>query len=88
MSKLRQLFKADKEKLSYFSFFNFIKNDLDIRLESWEEDALEMRLDRLGMAFIEFNEFNEFCLDYGLSFGEPLLKTDLEDILDFQTVHH
>lgn len=34
------------------------------------------------MAFIEFNEFNEFCLDYGINFGEDLLETDLEDILD------
>jgi len=34
------------------------------------------------MAFIEFNEFNEFCLAYGIDFGEALLETDLEDILD------
>ena len=34
------------------------------------------------MAFIEFNEFNEFSLEHGLEFGEPLLETDLEDILD------
>lgn len=34
------------------------------------------------MAFIEFNEFNEFCMEYGIDFGEPLLETDLEDILD------
>jgi hypothetical protein len=34
------------------------------------------------MAFIEFNEFNEFSIDYDLKWGEPLLETDLEDILD------
>ena len=34
------------------------------------------------MAFIEFNEFNEFCMEYNIDFGEPLLETDLEDILD------
>jgi len=34
------------------------------------------------MAFIEFNEFNEFCMPYGIDFGEDLLETDLEDILD------
>jgi hypothetical protein len=33
------------------------------------------------MAFIEFNEFNEFSQDYGLDWGEPLLQNDLEDIL-------
>jgi hypothetical protein len=34
------------------------------------------------MAFIEFNEFNEFSQDYGINWGEPLLEGDLEDILD------
>jgi hypothetical protein len=34
------------------------------------------------MAFIEFNEFNEFSMDYGVDWNEPLLETDLEDILD------
>lgn len=43
---------------------------------------MEGRLDRLGMAFIEFNEFNEFSMDFGVDWNEPLLETDLEDILD------
>ena len=47
-----------------------------------KEDALESRLDRLGMAFIEFNEWNEFCMEFGMDWGEPLLETDLEDVLD------
>jgi hypothetical protein len=34
------------------------------------------------MAFIEFNEFNEFCLGYAIDFGEPLLENDLEEQLD------
>ena len=34
------------------------------------------------MAFIEFNEFNEFCMDYDIDFQEHLLENDLEDILD------
>lgn len=51
-------------------------------MKNWQEDALEGRLDRLGMAFIEFNEFNEFSMSYGLDWHEPLLETDLEDILD------
>jgi len=49
---------------------------------SWEEDALELRLDRLGMAFIEFNEFNELCQEQEINLGEPLLETDLESLLD------
>jgi hypothetical protein len=82
MKEFRALFKAQNDKVSYFDFFQFISKRLNIKLENWEEDALEMRLDRLGMAFIEFNEFNEFCLGYELSWGEPLLETDLEDLLD------
>jgi len=34
------------------------------------------------MAFIEFNEMNEFSQTYGIDWGEKLLETDLEDILD------
>lgn len=34
------------------------------------------------MAFIEFNEFNEFSAEFGLDWKEPLLLTDLEDVLD------
>jgi hypothetical protein len=47
--------------LSYYDLFKFINKNLGILLENWEEDAIEGRLDKLGMAFIEFNEFNEFC---------------------------
>ena len=38
-----------------------------MKLKNWEEDGLEGRLDRLGMAFIEFNEFNE--LENGFSYS-------------------
>ena len=55
---------------------------LGIKLQNWEEDALEGRLDRLGFAFIEFNEFNEFTMDYGVDWQEELLENDLEDQLD------
>ena len=51
-------------------------------MENWEKDALELRLDRLGMAFIEFNELNEFSQTYEYDWGEPLLEIDMEDILD------
>lgn len=82
MTEMRAMFKAQDDKLSYFDLFQFIQHKLEIKLESWEEDALEGRLDRLGMAFIEFNEFNEFSIDFDLKWGEPLLETDMEDILD------
>lgn len=76
------MFKANKDKLSYYDFFQFIEKELQIKLQDWEEDALETRLDRLCMAFIEFNEMNEFCLAYDLDFGEALLSNDLEEQLD------
>jgi len=59
---LRSLFKKYTDRLSYHDFFNFLEQGLKINLEGWEKDALEERLDRLGMAFIEFNELNEFCM--------------------------
>jgi len=80
--ELRALFRKYNDKLSYFEFFQFVQHKMQIKLENWEEDALEGRLDRLGMAFIEFNELNEFSLDFDFKWGEPLLETDLEDILD------
>lgn len=76
------MFRHQNDKLSYFDFFQFIEHTAQIKLAVWEEDALEGRLDRLGFAFIEFNEFNEFCLNYDIHFGEDLLLTDLEDLLD------
>jgi len=79
LTSLRALFRTQDDKLSYFDLFSFLEHTLQIKLQNWEEDALEGRLDRLGMAFIEFNEFNEFCLGYGIDFGEPLLENDLEE---------
>ena len=34
------------------------------------------------MAFIEFNEFNEFSMTYGLDWEEKLKENDLEDQLE------
>lgn len=51
-------------------------------MDDWEEDAIEMRLDRLGLAFVEFNEFNEFSQEYGIDWGEPLLENDIEAKLE------
>ena len=79
---MRQQFKSQDDKLSYFDLFQFIQHKAQIKLENWEEDALEGRLDRLGFAFIEFNEFNEFTQEYDIDWNEKLLETDLEDILD------
>ena len=62
--------------------FQFLDKKLMIKLEDREEDSLENRLDKLGMAFIEFNEFNEFSLAYGLEWGERLLENDLEEQLE------
>lgn len=76
---LRKLFKSQNDKLSYYDLFTFIEFTLKINLENWEEDALEGRLDRLGFAFIEWNEFNEFSMEYDLDWNEPLLENDLED---------
>jgi len=81
-AELRKLFKGQDDRLSYYDLFQFIDLRLAIKLENWEEDALEGRLDRLGMAFVEFNEFNEFSMSFALDWKEPLLQTDLEDVLD------
>ena len=34
------------------------------------------------MAYIEFNEFNEFCMDHQIDFNEDVFETDNEDILE------
>jgi len=80
--ELRQLFKSQQDKLSYYDLFQFINKKLMIELEDWEADGLENRLDKLGMAFVEFNEFNEFSLAYSLEWGEPLLENDHEEQLE------
>jgi len=61
MKDLRRMFSSQNDKLSYYDLFHFIDKSLNFDIEPWEASALEHRLDRLGMAFIEFNEFNEFC---------------------------
>ena len=82
MTELRQIFREHDGKCCYFDFFDFVENKLNIKLAVWEEDALEERLDRLGMAYICFNEFNEFCMVYDINWGEPLDANDTEAILD------
>jgi hypothetical protein len=81
-AEMRRMFRMQNDKLSYYDMFQFVEHVLGIKLQNWEEDALEGRLDRLGFAFIEFNEFNEFTMEYGVDWNEALLETDLEDILD------
>ena len=81
-TEMRNMFRKQNDQLSYYDLFQYVEHILSIKLENWEEDALEGRLDRLGFAFIEFNEFNEFTMDYGVDWNEELLENDLEDQLD------
>jgi hypothetical protein len=37
---MRSLFKSYNDKLSYQAFFTFLENDLEIKMDDWEEDAL------------------------------------------------
>ena len=81
--ELRELFRSQQDKLSYYDLFQFLENKLKVnKLEEREEDALENRLDKLGMAFIEFNEFNEFSRAYGLEWDDQLIAGDLEEQLE------
>jgi hypothetical protein len=45
--------------------------DLKVRLKDWESDALESRLDRLGLAYVDYWEFVEFMEDFEVVFDEP-----------------
>ena len=36
------------------------------------------------MAFIEFNEWNEFCMEFDIDWGEKLLENDLENELEMK----
>ena len=82
-TQVKDLFKKYKNNLNYYDFFNFIEKDMGINdLEKWEKDSLECRLDKLNFAFIEFNEFNEFCDGYKINLGEKILDMDLEAIME------
>ena len=72
-AEIREIFKSHQDKLCYYDFSQFTQKKLKLQLKNWEEEDLESRLDQLGMAFIEFNEFNEFMLEFGLDFGEPVI---------------
>lgn len=80
--ELRDLFKSQNDKLSFYDLFQFIDKKLQIKMKNWEEDSIENRLDRMGLAFIEFNEFNEFSMEYGVDWGEKLIQNDIEAILE------
>ena len=43
-----------------------------------------MRFDRMGLAYIDFNEFRKFCNDYNIDMGESLSLEDKEDLLEEQ----
>ena len=58
MNELRVEFSMQNDQLSYFTFFLFLEQKLNVEIEEWEKDAFELRLDTLGLAIIEFDEFN------------------------------
>lgn len=43
--KLRKLFKNQNDKISYYDFFSFMEGDLGLKIENWQEDQIENRLD-------------------------------------------
>jgi len=54
-------------------------------MAEWENEALEGRLDRLGLAYIDYWEFVEFMEDYGVVFEEPERpEMDTEAIVEAQ----
>jgi hypothetical protein len=54
---------------------------LGLNLDNWEEYEVEGRLDRLGLAYFEFNQFNEFLEEYDYVWGEPVIETNITSIL-------
>jgi hypothetical protein len=72
------MFKECQDKLSYYNFFSFLSKNLEMDLDEWELDSLEFRLDKLGTAYIEFNEFNEFSVQYGYNWKEKIIENDIE----------
>ena len=81
---LRSKFKETGDRMSYYTFFYYLEYELNIKLSLQEQNELESRLDRFGMAYIEFNNFNEFCKDFEMDWGEPVHKEDSDDVLEYQ----
>ena len=54
---------------------------MGLNLDNWEEYEVEGRLDRLGLAYFEFNQFNEFLEEYDYVWGEPVIETNITSIL-------
>lgn len=55
---------------------------MKITLDDWYKDVIESRLDRMGLAFIEFTEFAHFLQGFNVSFNEELPEMDLEEQLE------
>jgi len=80
---IREDFRNHKDKLSYFSFFNWIEGAFGIQLKAWQCDAIESRLDRMCLAYIDYWEFVEFCETYEIYYDEPDRPlNDTEAIMD------
>lgn len=56
-------------KLSYKEFFSHTIGELGIKLEHWELDAIEDRLDKGGDAYIDLHDFIAFCEEYDIDLG-------------------
>jgi len=41
-----------------------------------------MRLDKMGLAFIDYNEFRKFCSEYNIELGESLNLEYLEELIE------
>ena len=84
---LKDVFKDHGDKISYFDFFEFLENNTNsgkdlYKPQDWEKDAIEMRLDKMGFAFIDYNEFRKFCSEYNIELGESLNLEDLEELIE------
>ena len=78
------MFRQNNDRASYFDFFQFVRINLNIKLSNWEKDALESHLDPLQVAYIDFNQFNKFSVQNGISWGEYLMENDSENIFKAQ----
>jgi hypothetical protein len=83
MEDVRENFRNHKDKLSYFEFFNHLEFDCKLKFKNWQLDSIESRLDKLGLAYIDWQEYLEFCIDWDIDFfGEqPDKALDTEAIM-------
>ena len=66
---MKKVFDEHQNRLSYFDFFTYLKGIGVVVEKDWEVEAITQRLDAQGLAYIEFNEFNEFLISNGYNTG-------------------